>query len=125
MSKIESSDFSKSIKDLLSEYSDDVKKTIDESVDDVAKEATQKLKSKNSGAGIWKKYPKTWKSNLEKGRITVTAHVYNSKNYRLTHLLEFGHAKANGGRTRAFPHIAEVNDWAQEEVERTIKEKLE
>lgn len=50
--------------------------------------------------------------------------TYNAKHYRLTHLLEFGHAKQNGGRTRAFPHIAEVNDWAQEEVEKRMEGKI-
>ena len=31
--------------------------------------------------------------------------VWNKKHYRLTHLLEFGHATKNGGHTIAQPHI--------------------
>lgn len=49
--------------------------------------------------------------------------VYNKK-YQLTHLLEYGHATVNGGRTRAYPHWEQANRKAQEFVV-NLKKRLE
>jgi hypothetical protein len=124
MSKVNMLNLDDAVSGILNEYGDDVKDYVEDSINEVAAQSVQKLKSKTSGAGPWKKYPKTWTSKTEKERISVSATVYNRSHYQLTHLLEFGHAKQNGGRTRAFPHIAEVNDWAQSEVIKRIEEKV-
>ena len=49
--------------------------------------------------------------------------VYNKKHYRLTHLLEYGHAIARGtGRTPAKPHIKAVDEMVQSDfVNRVVK----
>ena len=70
------------------------------------------------------KYRKGWKTKVEESRLSIEGTVYNGAAPGLTHLLEFGHVKQNGGRTRAFPHIAEVNDKAQEEFEKELIAKL-
>ena len=52
------------------------------------------------------KYSKSWAIKKTRETSDSIQIVVHSKRYQLTHLLEFGHAKRGGGRTRAFPHIA-------------------
>lgn len=86
----------------LREYTDDVTEKLDDAKDEISKEAVAELKStspKKTGD-----YAKGWSRKK-------TAHgyvVYNRTDYQLTHLLENGHAKRNGGRVRSYPHIAPV-----------------
>ena len=71
------------------------------------------------------KYAKSW--TARKTRETSTAlevTVYSPSRYMLAHLLEHGHAKRNGGRTRAFPHIAPAEEAGVEQLEREIERGL-
>lgn len=68
-----------------------------------AKAAIRTIKAKAPGDG---EYARGWKQKTEKTRTGVVTTVYQGEKPGLPHLLEFGHAKVNGGRTRAFPHIA-------------------
>lgn len=120
---IKVSNFGDVLNDLLTRYGDEARNAIQEEVVDIAKEASKKLKSAGSFNG--KKYRKGWTSKVDNKRVTIRAFAYNKNHYQLTHLLEFGHAKQNGGRTRAFEHISPVNDWAQSELVKRIKERLE
>ena len=51
--------------------------------------------------------------------------VHSPKKYMLAHLLEDGHEKRGGGRTRAFPHIGPAErrgrDWYEKEIEKIIQ----
>ena len=71
-------------------------------------------------------YKKGWA--VKKQKETANALelvVHNKKRYRLTHLLEKGHAKRGGGRVRAFPHIAPAEQAGIRELEEGIKRGLE
>lgn len=114
--------FAKTIQKLLDEYGDDVSEAMNETAQEIAKETQKRMKSSGSFGG--NAYRKTWAKSVEEKRTSVSMVVHNTKHGQLTHLLEFGHAKTNGGRTRAFPHIAPVNDWAQAEFLNVLERKL-
>lgn len=107
---------------LLQEYGDEVYKAAGEAVQEVADEATNELHTAGSFKG--RKYRNSWTNEVKKRAGYTDAVVFNQRHYRLTHLLEFGHAKRNGGRTREFPHIAPINDKVEENFERKLRTLL-
>lgn len=111
------------VADLLNEYGDECTDILEDAVKKTAKQAANELKSAGSFGGSGK-YRKGWKAKTEKNRVGVEGVVYNSAAPGLTHLLEFGHAKQNGGRTTAYPHIAPTNEKAQAELVEELERKL-
>ena len=66
-------------------------------------------------------YAKSWKvkkTDENSTKLEVTVH---SSKPGLPHLLEHGHAKRNGGRTAAQPHIAPAEELGIEQLERDIE----
>ena len=115
----------KAVNDILSEFSTDVTKAAQEAVTEVSKEAVKKLKQ-SAPKGRTGKYGRGWTSRVEKTTTTAESTIYGkSGTYQLAHLLENGHAKRGGGRTRAIVHIKPVEEWAISEVEKKIREKVE
>lgn len=111
------------VSEILSEYAEDCSEVLEESVKKATKDAANELKSAGTFGGSGK-YRKGWKSKVEKTRLGVEGVTYNAAMPGLTHLLENGHAKQNGGRAPAFPHIAPANEKAQEEVLSELERKL-
>ena len=71
------------------------------------------------------KYKKSWAVKTTKENAYAMEVTVHSKNrYQLAHLLEFGHAKRGGGRTRAFPHIAPAEAAASELLEQEVEKAL-
>ena len=106
----------KAFMDVLNEYKGACDVNADEAVKYTAKEAVQELRKANppgSGKyGSWKAYNKGWTVTQTKKDKSATVH--NKDHYQLTHLLEKGHALVQGGRSKAFPHIAPVAEQAEE-----------
>lgn len=125
-SSININQLAKEIADALSTYSNEVVEKINVSSEKVGKAAVKRLKQtspKDNGA-----YAGSWSMktieviNLPTRRVI---HV-TAPQYRLTHLLEFGHVKVGGGRVSAKPHIRpaeqEVIEQFTKEVEEAIRD---
>lgn len=97
---------------------EDLKKDVQEAGKTV-KQQIEGTAPKKSG-----KYAKSWVVKKTKETSDSIQVVVHSKRYQLTHLLEFGHAKRGGGRTRAFPHIAPAEEAGMEKLMKDIERDL-
>lgn len=115
---------------ILEDYSDEISAQLDAAADKVSKEAVQAVraaspvhrgeitrKGKRRAPGTYKK---GWKRKKMQGRYII----YNTQG-GLTHLLEHGHAKKNGGRTRPYPHIEANAEIAARKFEEQARQILE
>ena len=107
----------------LQEYADlateDLKKAVKKAGDEAKKDIQANAPVK-TGA-----YKKSWTVKTTKETSNAMEVVVHSRNrYQLAHLLEFGHAKRGGGRTRAFPHIAPAEQRAAELLEKEVERAL-
>lgn len=67
-------------------------------------------------------YRKGWATKVQYESVDdIRVRVYNRKEYQLTHLLENGHAKVNGGRVAAQPHIMPAEKKAEEKLLKKVK----
>lgn len=111
--QIEVSDLRAAVNGILEEYGDDAAEAIEKSATKVAKDVVKELKKGGAYNG-GEDFNKGWTSQTTPTRLGTTAVVYNKTKPGLAHLLEFGHAKRNGGRTRAFNFIAPVADTIEQ-----------
>lgn len=122
MSNIKIGALSNEVNKLLETYSKEVDDVVKEQLPKVGKEAVKELKQtspKRTG-----KYAKGWKSKVEKERLGDKVIVYNTV-YQLTHLLEHGHAKVNGGYVPGKPHIKPAQDHAEKKAVELITKGIE
>ena len=111
----------------LNNYIGVTDEAVDKGVSETAKDAVKKLQNahpQGSGQyGSWDiSYNKGW--TVKKTKRDKKATIHNATDYQLTHLLEKGHAKVNGGRTRAFPHIAPVAEECEDALIKNIKKYI-
>lgn len=104
MANISIDQLAASIANAVREYTVDVTEAIEKKVDEVAEDvraAAERAAPKNTG---------NYASGFKVTRQGDRRFIWNKKDHRRVHLLEFGHAKRNGGRVRAFPHLRPAYD---------------
>lgn len=122
MTKISVEELSGEIEKELNAYAeksaDVVKKAVKDTATDIKKDI-----SNRAPVGAAGKYAKSWRTRktAESGSsVSYVVHA-NKDGYRLAHLLEFGHALRNGGRSRAFPHIKPAEESGKKKLEERIR----
>ena len=122
-------DLSATVDQLLEEYGEEVFDDLDEVIEQTAEEAAKRLQSVKTfkpGRHPTGAYSAGWtQTERTRKRTNVERVVYNEDLAGLAHLLEFGHAKANGGRTDGFTHIKPVEEWVQNEIVEAFKRRAE
>lgn len=109
----------------LSTYSQEVVQKVNVSSERVGKTAVKQLKQ--TSPKRYGKYAKSWtmKTEPEVGQPHKRIVHVKAPHYRLTHLLEHGHAKKGGGRVEGKPHIRPAEEMVirefMSEVEEAIK----
>ena len=106
----------------LAIYARQTEEKVEVVAEKVASDGVELLKAnspKSTGGG---KYAASW----DYKKVGKKFIIHNKKHYRLTHLLEKGHAKVNGGRVSARVHIAPVENRVinefKEELQRGLSE---
>jgi hypothetical protein len=108
----------------LAEYSQDVVEKVNVSSEKIGKEAVKQLRQtspKKTG-----KYAKSWTMTTEKaiGQPDLRTIHAKAPHYRLTHLLEHGHAKRGGGRVEGKPHIRPAEEMVIREFMAEVEEAI-
>ena len=117
--KISVDQLADAVNDALEEYSKLADETMRKAVTDAGKTVRNSIKE---GAPVKSgKYAKSWSVKNTKMNVhALEVTVYSRNRYQLAHLLEHGHAKRNGGRTRAQIHIAPAEEKGIEQLEADI-----
>ncbi len=134
--KVKIDDLQKEIIKALTEYKEDIEEDVVEVSNQSIKEARTEVKTKSPKANRTVKlrggdtvapgsYAKSWRiKNGQKAKDIYSKIVYNKEHYRLTHLLEFGHATRSGGRTKKIPHIRNTEDKYREKFAQELEKRI-
>lgn len=120
MAGIKIDDLASAIAEELEAYQQEAADGLKQQIRSVAKETVQTIKAtspKNTGD-----YASGWTTKVAfESNQDIRVQIYNRKKPQLAHLLEHGHAKANGGRVDGKPHIGPAEQAAEKKLLGKIK----
>jgi len=126
MSNIEADGLADLIAEYMSDYTQDVTDGVKKSVDTVGKECNEEIKKHITFKQPSGDYVKAFriKTAFEDRYDKRVIWYVSGGHYRLTHLLENGHALWQGGRSEAYPHIKFGEELAIRRMEELAKEAI-
>lgn len=121
--------FSLAVMEAMKEFQQSVDYDLVYVTQKVARQAAKNVQANITDSGIrgTGEYKKSIKARtIKDSPLSKKSVVYADKpHYRLTHLLEHGHAKLNGGRTRAFAHWEPAEQKAIDDFVKELREAIE
>ncbi len=125
--KVKSNEVGSAVGSILDQYTVDIQAGVRELTDEYADKLKEQIKK---GSPVdWRrvkrrgKYKRNWKvKTTSKGFAVYKRTVYSPKEYRLTHLLEFGHKTRKGTMTRAQAHIAPAAENIKRDYVKSISD---
>lgn len=114
------------IDNILAEYAEGVSADLSAAVKKVGASGAKALRAESKrtfprGSG---RYAKGWTVTTTQSRSGASAVIHNRDLPGLPHLLEFGHANRNGGRTEGRVHIAPIEKEVVEAFEKEVLNAL-
>lgn len=124
MAKVDVDQLAAEIAKELAQFSQEVVENVNVSSERVGKAAVKRLKEtspKDKGD-----YAKSWAMKTEPAVGQPHRRILHVKapHYRLTHLLEHGHAKVGGGRVEGRPHIQPAEEEVIREFVAGVEEAI-
>lgn len=117
------------VKELQDWKNGELRQKINEAVKETAEHGANMLKAGGPYKDRTGEYSKGWTATLRRRKYDAITHteaysINNKKHYRLTHLLENGHASRNGGRVKAYEHIKPTEEFLEQLVISNINKKM-
>ena len=123
MAKISIDNLAKEITKAVQRYTEDIEDAIELKVDEVADEMLKDVR-RNSPIQTGR-YRRGFRKTARDFGGKTTRIVWNKSEPTLVHLLEFGHAKVNGGRVNGKPHLRPAYDKNSIKLQNDIKRIIE
>lgn len=120
-------ELSKAIADELTLLQENSTQAVKQATRETASEIRDDIKSRaSSQIGGKGRYAGSWRTKMTEESLTSVTYTVHAgpDGYRLAHLLEFGHAKRGGGRTKAISHIKPAEEKGIAEFENRIRSRL-
>lgn len=125
MANVQIDKLANSISSTLSKWSTEVEEQIKNVVDDSMKDLVESTKRDAPVlTGSYKRHISS-KVTLSKDHEYQQTWYVKAPDYRLTHILEKGYQKRNGGRVQPREHIGKNAERVKQQFEKKVKEAIE
>lgn len=127
MSNVDIDRVSNTIRATLNTYSRQIVEGVEKAADDTVKEMVKETKKRPGGRYSTGRYARAIASQVGQNTIYAKSRIWYVKapRYRITHLINNGHAIRGGGHYAGDKHVTKATDHAIERFETRVREVIE